>query len=257
MTRFIAFIGCLFVIGCADFNPGPYIFEDTSSTVTSICPNNVRDGNESDVDCGQNTCQLCQLGYVCRSSFDCASNNCNTIGRCVTNNPTPSTTCPDGYKNGNESDVDCGSGTCQLCGLNQICRSNSDCSNNRCIENHCTAQGSDPTTPANPNPDTQPQRTFRVNSGWVIAYAVGGIDMATRSGYYCVSGTWHTQSVASPTVLTTVSGDYVQLTCCRTSNLTDCQPSPSSGCWAENPLNQPRTQYAEDCHGNRMILGVY
>jgi hypothetical protein len=52
----------------------------------SSCTNSVRDGYESDVDCGS-TCAACATGAVCAADSDCTSSNCNNgpavTGRCL------------------------------------------------------------------------------------------------------------------------------------------------------------------------------
>ena len=50
---------------------------------------------------------------------------------------TPLPTCTDGVKNGQESDVDCGSPTCPKCGLSKTCSSGADCLTAKCQNNLC------------------------------------------------------------------------------------------------------------------------
>jgi hypothetical protein len=45
--------------------------------------------------------------------------------------------CRDGVKNGSETDVDCGGGTCPRCGAGQICNSRDDCATGRCVSTVC------------------------------------------------------------------------------------------------------------------------
>src|SRR5215218_3645171 len=45
--------------------------------------------------------------------------------------------CQDGVKNGGESDVDCGGGTCPRCAVGQICASRNDCISGRCDVGTC------------------------------------------------------------------------------------------------------------------------
>jgi hypothetical protein len=49
---------------------------------TPSCSNGVRDGNESDVDCG-GSCAPCADGRTCRSGADCQSQTCSAANRCV------------------------------------------------------------------------------------------------------------------------------------------------------------------------------
>jgi hypothetical protein len=55
--------------------------------------------------------------------------------------PEPAPTCSDGTKNGNETDVDCGGGTCPLCGRGQACRAPTDCKNAACNNGYCQPAG--------------------------------------------------------------------------------------------------------------------
>ena len=57
---------------------------------------------------------------MCLSGSDCVSGNC-TFGLCVAGN------CSDGIKNGAETDIDCGGGTCPPCNVGKNCAAASDC----------------------------------------------------------------------------------------------------------------------------------
>ena len=51
----------------------------------ATCSDGVRDGLESDIDCG-NTCAPCATGQACAADRDCMSNSCDngaaTLGTC-------------------------------------------------------------------------------------------------------------------------------------------------------------------------------
>ncbi|HEX2572689.1 MAG TPA: hypothetical protein VH877_24280 [Polyangia bacterium] len=100
------------------------------------CADGVRDGNESDVDCG-GQCAPCTVGRVCRADTDCASGSCGLDGRCAANS------CTDGVRDGNESDVDCGGNQCVACPVGALCRGGADCQSalcgldGRCAVNPC------------------------------------------------------------------------------------------------------------------------
>jgi hypothetical protein len=79
----------------------------------------VKDGAETDIDCGGGTCQKCIDGKTCLVPNDCVSGVC-TGGIC-----SPPT-CTDGVKNGLETDVDCGGG-CGPCGIGKACGGIGDC----------------------------------------------------------------------------------------------------------------------------------
>jgi hypothetical protein len=109
---------------------------NTLTCVASGCSDGVKDGQETDVDCGGATCSKCAVGLSCLTSSDCATTFCNVSTlKCVASQ------CADGAKDGAETDVDCGGGTCTKCGLNQGCTADSDCTSNACDAqtNKCVA----------------------------------------------------------------------------------------------------------------------
>ncbi|MEM6290118.1 MAG: hypothetical protein AAGA54_02600 [Myxococcota bacterium] len=94
------------------------------------CDNGVRDGDETDVDCGGDTCSGCNDGDTCEDGDDCASGTC-ADDVCVT------PTCRDGVQNGNETDVDCGGGDCSPCDDGNGCGEGSDCASMVCVMDVC------------------------------------------------------------------------------------------------------------------------
>ncbi len=112
----------------------------------TTCADGVKNGNETDVDCGGGpfegnaACRPCANGLVCAVSGDCTSRLCVTLAGGLT--ICAATTCADGVKDGNETDVDCG-GSCAPCGNNAVC--SAPCGNNAvcnvpayCVSNVCT-----------------------------------------------------------------------------------------------------------------------
>jgi hypothetical protein len=97
----------------------------TSCCQAPSCNDGVRNGGESDVDCGTQQCGDCALGERCQLGGQCQTNQC-TDGVC-TNNPT----CDDNQQNGNETGVDCGGG-CAPCPDLSACNQPADCVNNNC-----------------------------------------------------------------------------------------------------------------------------
>lgn len=91
---------------------------------TSTCQDRVRDGNESDVDCG-GSCLPCPGGAPCNGNLDCQSQHC-IAGVCT----APS--CSDGVFDGNETDVDCGGYRCAPCAAGRTCRKTADCTTGCC-----------------------------------------------------------------------------------------------------------------------------
>jgi outer membrane protein assembly factor BamB len=99
------------------------------------CTDGVRDGKETDVDCGGGACPACPDGKGCLLGSDCVDKVCSG-GSCV----PPS--CTDQVKNGTETDVDCG-GSCSPCGFGKTCRQNADCKGMVCTGGACQATCND------------------------------------------------------------------------------------------------------------------
>jgi hypothetical protein len=93
------------------------------------CTDGVRNGVETDVDCGGTACGKCATGKACLASADCLSFVCPG-GLCA----APS--CSDSVKNGAEGDVDCG-GTCTPCGTGSACGTGADCVSGACASGRC------------------------------------------------------------------------------------------------------------------------
>lgn len=93
------------------------------------CQNGVKDGKESDLDCG-GECAGCLDGASCNANTDCISGFCNS-GMCAV------ATCDDGVKNGNETDTDCGGRVCLPCSNGKACVQGSDCASGSCNYGVC------------------------------------------------------------------------------------------------------------------------
>jgi hypothetical protein len=91
----------------------------------SPCHDRIRDGDETDVDCGGSCPLACAGARACLAPDDCQSGMCGGGGMCA----APS--CTDGRTNWLETDVDCG-GSCPRCDLGRRCLSNQDCESLRC-----------------------------------------------------------------------------------------------------------------------------
>jgi hypothetical protein len=92
--------------------------------------NGIRDGDETDVDCGGTSAPACKDTKVCLLARDCVSKVCTT-GSCAA--PTPT----DGVQNGTETDVDCGGSVAPRCLQNQKCAIKNDCVNGLCNGGTC------------------------------------------------------------------------------------------------------------------------
>lgn len=99
------------------------------------CTDSVRNGPESDIDCGGGICTGCATQKKCSVNSDCSSNICfskNSIQQCVNN-----ASCTNSIKDGMETDVDCGGASCIQCAVGNSCVVNSDCNSLNCVVNVC------------------------------------------------------------------------------------------------------------------------
>ncbi len=97
------------------------------SCVGTPCQDEVKDGDETDMDCGGSVCAgKCAAGKGCKASGDCQSTFCNVgSGKCVTDH------CSDGAKDADELGPDCG-GSCLGCADGVACTNDSDCVSGTC-----------------------------------------------------------------------------------------------------------------------------
>lgn len=113
-------------------NDGSQICDGAGSCVDRGCTNGVRDGDETDVDCGGAGCAPCADGKACESGGDCASGACDSASKTCS-----APACDDGTKNGDETDTDCGGPQCAPCGNGRACAVDSDCASGFCGESEC------------------------------------------------------------------------------------------------------------------------
>lgn len=110
---------------------------------TPLCRNTVKDGLETDLNCGGGACDACGEGQQCELNTDCATGFCSA-GRCSSNH------CGDGVRDGDETGIDCGGARCSPCGVSVGCFLPRDCASGfcavepgtgslfgRCVQNHC------------------------------------------------------------------------------------------------------------------------
>lgn len=98
--------------------------------VPATCMNTIRDGAETDVDCGGNVCPKCIDGFKCVNDSDCAG------GACL-DNICSTAACSDGQRNNDESDSDCGGKICARCTIGKRCTQNDDCQSQTCTNEAC------------------------------------------------------------------------------------------------------------------------
>ena len=113
---------------------------DTDGSCVS-CHDQMKNGGETDVDCGGIMCSKCGIGQACNANTDCATENCGTSGQCEEKitEPVIPDTCTNGQKDDNESDVDCG-GSCGQCGQDRICNEDADCKSWKCVASSGSAE---------------------------------------------------------------------------------------------------------------------
>ncbi len=110
------------------------------------CADGVKNGLETDVDCGGDACPPCDNGRHCNNDADCSGHGC-VAGRCETSDGGPCVaeidpTCHDCEKNSFETDVDCGGETCLPCSVGKHCKLDGDCMSTRCRSGRCAAGAS-------------------------------------------------------------------------------------------------------------------
>jgi hypothetical protein len=71
---------CVACLGGADCASGVCVY---GYCVAPTCSDGVRNGGETDVDCGGGTCGACAPGAVCLVARDCSSGACTAAGRCA------------------------------------------------------------------------------------------------------------------------------------------------------------------------------
>jgi hypothetical protein len=118
----------------------------THLCVFNQCHDGMKDGAETDVDCGGTTCSPCAVGQGCLAGTDCLSTLTCISLRCW------APTCNDGVSDGTETGIDCGGGDCPECGLAQGCALDSDCQSGArdgvslvCVANQCADHRTDGT----------------------------------------------------------------------------------------------------------------
>jgi formylglycine-generating enzyme required for sulfatase activity len=103
---------------------------DASDSGLQTCNTKVKDGDETDIDCGGlNACARCALGKACLVKEDCAA------GAACTNNVCA--LCSDTKTDGDETDVDCGGKACGACLVGKHCLTPTDCKSGSCLNQTC------------------------------------------------------------------------------------------------------------------------
>ncbi|MBM4398321.1 MAG: hypothetical protein FJ087_21855 [Deltaproteobacteria bacterium] len=118
--------------GCGDCG-ADRVCAGGNCVAASSCENGLKDGAETDADCGGGACPRCATGKACGGPADCLSDLCEA-GACV-----PDASCSDGQKVGTETDVDCGGPKCDACPIGKNCKEHGDCLSGSCEYGVCVA----------------------------------------------------------------------------------------------------------------------
>jgi hypothetical protein len=100
-------------------------------TLPPACVDSLRNGAETDVDCGGVECGACSDGKICSVASDCVSKSCSG-GTCAP------ALCTDGVQNALETDIDCGGNCGATCEAGESCSGDGDCARGPCVGGVCT-----------------------------------------------------------------------------------------------------------------------
>jgi len=120
-----------------------------SKCAAASCSDGVKNGNETDKDCGGSCAKRCAVDQGCAVNGDCLlpdSGHCSGT-KCV------AAGCLDGLENGTETDKDCGGSCAADCANGLGCGMDSDCASAACLNTACVA--CKPTTKICVNSSTQ------------------------------------------------------------------------------------------------------
>ncbi|MFO0667258.1 MAG: hypothetical protein U0174_25130 [Polyangiaceae bacterium] len=132
--------GCSIVDGSPEVvvNPGgPKVDGGATPDATpqASASDGLKNGSETDVDCGGPGAPPCHDGKMCKQGSDCVNHAC-TSGVCTAPSPT------DGVKNGTETGIDCGGpGSIPRCPVGQGCTGDTDCAGDICRGGLCRDPG--------------------------------------------------------------------------------------------------------------------
>ena len=107
----------------------------TKKCTAAACNDALKNGTETDVDCGGSCTTKCADTKKCLVSADCTSLKCNAAAKTCT-----APTCNDALKNGTETDVDCGGSCTTKCADTKKCLVSADCASGVCdsVAKTCT-----------------------------------------------------------------------------------------------------------------------
>ncbi len=125
-------LGCSVTGGEDGAGDDPAVTGNANGNMPANLPDGVKNGDETDVDCGGSSANKCADGKSCAKGEDCASAVCKA-GVCAS--PAPD----DGMKNADETDVDCGGTKAPKCATGKGCATDGDCASDACTyDKKCT-----------------------------------------------------------------------------------------------------------------------
>jgi hypothetical protein len=198
----------------------------------STCGDQVKDGSETDLDCG-GSCPPCGIGQACLVSGDCGtSSGCSPTAGCACDALSMTCVfdhCFDHEKDGDETDVDCGGGLggCTGCAVGGACQVDGDCASRAC----------DPTSSSCAQTQCVDHRQDGLETGVDCG---GGICPACAVGQGC--------SVDSD--CTTAACDLVSFVCVQDPCADHRQDGTETGDDCGGSVCVPRCQPGQGCNSN-------
>src|SRR5919197_4896634 len=104
-----------------------------SSCVTYLdpqCDDQIRQGDETGIDCGGPECGPCDIGEGCLVNSDCDQEEASCVDRVCTALPCNNDRLDD---NNGETDIDCGGSECRPCSGQRTCAVDDDCFSQVCV----------------------------------------------------------------------------------------------------------------------------
>jgi len=111
--------------------------EACAAPAAPTCTDKIKNGSETDVDCGGGGCPACSAGQACAvTERDCTQYTMCSNSKCI------GVSCADSVKDAHETDVDCGGGECEGCAIGKFCVTSSDCDKSICDNGQCAVAAS-------------------------------------------------------------------------------------------------------------------
>ncbi len=181
-----ACVACLMTPDCMDINQ----VCKQNVCVDASCNDLMKNGTETDVDCGGACGASCTAGKMCANPMDCVSGVC--MG-----NTCQAPSCGDMVKNGAETDVDCGGGCPAACADGKACGMAADCASGVCTASVCQVAAC--------NDGVKNGLETGVDCGGMncaicpTVLLLAGGDVNTIAGEYHPGGMWSVQTFAKTT----------------------------------------------------------